>query len=326
MLGDLGRRIERLLYFGLLLILLGVLSVYFAAAASYFASSDTRALDAIAALIERNKAQLESLFRRQSEPLSPTTDRQRRTASLRKSLGLPSEVSAPSLDASTYRGRLYELASSVPDSYEIRDQLSQLLDTRLAPAQILEKIKAQRDSMVRERGIVLGVELPRSLTLQYGTTDFRVPSQLLAAALLLGLYLLSLAWAGSFYITRQRELLMIRGLNDYKASFPHILNAFAVDFSGLNSRLGIRTKPKSASVNLRIGKVVTTAMRCLLVVAIIGPILFCVAHASLTLFAILELHWVLKGVAWLGAFLLLLLALMLVLLEVVGLHGKHFYE
>ncbi|WP_234196319.1 hypothetical protein [Pseudacidovorax sp. NFM-22] len=273
MLHTLGLRIERLLYFGFVLLLICALEVYFTAAAAYFNATETRALDSLIEIFEKDRDQLKGLYDESRKPYRPSTDRENKVAEMRASLGLPAKKGGPPGDGPTYKSKVESLLNSSPGAWQIQGQIGSSLDLEKNPDQILDALKNLKNLSNRERGTVLGIETPRLLTLQYGSADFRISAQFLAGGLLVALYPLSLVWLGSFYITRQRELLGIRATRDLKDVFPHILNILAVDFSGLRRRLGLSVKPRDALINLGIARIASISLRSLFIIIAVFPYL-----------------------------------------------------
>lgn len=326
MLHTLGLRIERLLYLGFVLALIAALEVYFTAAAAYFDATDTRVLNALIGVVEKNKEELRELYDESKKPRPPATERDARVADMRARLGLPPQQSDRIGDTPTYKSKLQELLISLPEWWDLRDQLGGSLDSDMPPEEVLGKLHELRKGKIQDRGTVLGIETPRLLTLQYGSADLRVSAQPLATALLVALYPLSFVWLGSFYVTRQRELLGIRGARDFKEAFPHILNFVAVDFSGLQQRLGFRVRHKEARLNLAVARLATTVLRCIFVVVAVSPLVAGLGYSTIQLIDLLSPPLpliILAGVAFLAlAFLTLAIAIQ----EAFALRGKLFYE
>lgn len=326
MLFTIGLRIERLLYLGFFLLLLCGLQVYFTAAAAHFSATETGALDSLIAILEQNKSELQSLYDSDRKPRPRDTEREQRVATMREKLGLPAAQSQTRGDRPTYKGKLQDLLISLPGSLDLRGQLGGTLDSAQSPEEILTRLRSLRQGKLQERGTVLGIEAPRLMTLQYGSADFRVSAQPLATGLLLAFYPLLLVWLGSFYITRQRELLGIRSAQDYKEAFPHILNFVAVDFSGLQRRLGFRAKPREARINLYISRFATTFIRCVFVVMAVAPMITGIAYSTVQLFGLLDPPMYFIALAAVAFIIVMLLGLASVIQEALALRGKLFYE
>lgn len=326
MLFSLGRRIERLLYFGFVLLLLCALEVYLAAAAAYFSATDTRSLDALVAQIESDESELQKLYDASKRPRHLSSERERAVASMRKSLGLPPRPADPLDNVPTYRSRLHDILVSVPEWWSADDSVGGILGTDKAPQQIVAALRELRARKIRDRGTVLGIETPRLLTLQYGSAEFRVSAQPLAGGLLTALYPLSVVWLGSFYITRQRELVGIRASRDFKEAFPHVLNFVAVDFSELWRRRGVRMKPKDVRFNSSFVGALTTAFRCSFVLVAVAPLVIGLGYSSVLLFSLTSPSWAIVLLAGLAYIVVGCGGVALVVQEAFGLYGKTFYE
>jgi len=325
MLMDTGLRIERLLYLAFFLVLLCCLEIYLTAAAAHFSASDTRSIDAVIEAVEQDRAELARLFELDKKPAVPDTAREHRAAAMRAKLGLP-PAARKEAAGETYKQRLEKLLLSLPRMWELQTQLSEAFDLKNSPEEILAKLRSLRASKIPDKGTILGIETPRLLTLQYGSADFRFSAQPLATALLIALYPLCVVWIGSFYITRQRELLAMRQLTDHKETFPHVLNFLAVDFSGFHRRIGLPTSRKNLRLNLILSVLLTTSIRCFFLAMLVAPIIGGLAYSSVQLFDLLSppiVVWISTGAVFLFVG---LLGLSLVIQEAIALRGKQFYE
>lgn len=325
MLMDTGLRIERLLYLAFFLILLCCLEIYLTASAAHFSASDTRSIDSVIDAVEQDRSELSRLFEIQKKPALPDTAREQRAAAMREKLGLPPAAQKEAA-GDNYKQRLENILIALPRMWELKAQLSEAFDSKSPPDEILAKLRNLRASKIPDKGTILGIETPRLLTLQYGSADFRFSAQPLATALLIALYPLSVVWIGSFYITRQRELLAMRQLADHKETFPHVLNFLVVDFSGFHRRIGLPTSRKNVRNNLILLAVLTTSIRCLFLAMLVAPIIGGLAYSSLQLFDLLSPPisiWISTGAVFLFV---ALLGLSLVIQEAIALRGKQFYE
>ncbi|MBT3068898.1 hypothetical protein [Rhodoferax sp. U11-2br] len=322
---DTGLRIERLLYLAFFLVLLCCLEIYLVAAAAYFSASDTQSLDVVIEAVEKDRTELRRLFELQSRPIIPDTAREQRTAAMRQKLGLP-PAERKNAAEETYKQRLENLLISLPRLWDLQAQLSEVFDLKNSPEEILAKLRSVRASKIPDKGTILGIETPRLLVLQYGSADFRLSAQPLATGLLIALYPLCVVWIGSFYITRQRELLAMRQLADYKETFPHVLNFLVVDFSGFHRKIGLQSSRKNVRFNLMLSAALTTSIRCLFLTMLVLPIIGGLAYSSFQLFDLLSPPmsiWIVTGAVFLFA---ASLSLSLVVQEAIVLRGKQFYE
>lgn len=322
---DTGLRIERLLYLAFFLVLLCCLEIYLTAAAAHFSASDTRSIDSAIQAIEQERVELNRLFELQKKPATPDTAKEQRAAAMRQKLGLPPAVQKE-IAGDSYKERLKNVIITLPGVWGIREQLPEVFESKNSPEEILQKLQGLRTSKLPDKGTILGVETPRLLTFQYGSADFRFSAQPLAAALLIILYPLCAVWIGSFYITRQRELLAIHQLVDHKKTFPHVLNFLAVDFSEFHRKIGFQISHKSARLNLTLSFVSTTTIRCLFLSMLLAPMIGGLAYSSIQLFDLLSppaIIWIPTGAVFCF---IALLCMAMVLQEAVLLRGKKFYE
>jgi len=326
MLFTIGLRIERLLYLVFFLILICALQVYLTAAAAHFNAAETKTLDALINVFEGKKEELDELFRKSQTPSVAATERELRVAAMREKMGLAPAINSSGEDQSKYREKLSDLTLSVPNWYEIRAEVSGKINAKKSPEEIISLLTDLRRSKTQERGTVMGVETPRLLTVQYGSADFRLSAQPLATGLLAALYPLSFVWLGSFYITRQRELIGIRALNDYKQAFPHILNVFAVDFARLNAALGFETGKKSNKQTMMMVRFLATSLRTAFLLITIAPLIIGLGYSTYTLLELVEPPMPINLLAMFGYFSLVILALILLMQELIALKGKIFYE
>ncbi|QHJ00968.1 hypothetical protein GT347_25055 [Xylophilus rhododendri] len=323
MLSSIGLRIERLLYLVFFLLLMCALQVYLTAAAVHFNATDTRILDSFIQAIEEKQSELSLLYNEGQRIRRPTTDRDKRVATMRESLGLPASQLQETLDGQKYKARLREILLSTPQWYTLNENT---INAEKPIEQILLDLRQLRQSKIQDRGTVLGIEIPRLYTLQYGSAAFRLSAQPLAFALLIALYPLTFVWLGSFYITRQRELLALRALKDYKQAFPHILNFVAVDFSSLQQRMGILVKRKDARINLLASKIATTTLRGVFLTITVTPLVAGLGYSTIQLHDLLELPIPATAVATVAYIVMMALTFGLIIQEITALRGKIFYE
>ena len=326
MLLTIGLRIERLLYLGFFLLLICALQVYLTIVAVHFSAKDTRALESLINVLEVNSSRLQSLYEKDSAFSRPSSDKEARVESMRQLLNLPPTRNIDFNDKSTYASEVQELLLKVPDWYSLRDQLDGVFTVDKEPKALIAALKEHQRRKMPEKGIVLGIETPRHLTLQYGSTDFRFSAQPLATGLLIALYPLVFVWLGSFYITRQRELVAIRKASDHKTAFPHILNFVVVDSSNFLKTIGLSVKQKDVRVNLVLTRIVTTSIRCIFVVMTVLPLIAGIGYSSVQVSTLLELPGIIDILIAIAFFALSLLGILAILQEAITLHGKTFYE
>lgn len=326
MLFTIGLRIERLLYLGFFLLLICAVQVYLTTVAVHFGAKGTRALESLIASLEQNAPILKDLYEKDKAPRTPITETERRVEAMRKSLGLEPARKSNVLEGSTYASKLKDLLIAIPDWSSLRGQLDGVLTSDKAPETLIAALQELQKIKTPEKGTVLGIETPRQLTLQYGSTDFRFSALPLAIGLLIALYPLVFVWLGSFYITRQRELVAIRRARDYKDAFPHILNFVAVDSSNFQKSVGLPVRRKEIRFNLILARVATTLIRSIFVLITVAPFVVGIGYSSLQLSSLLELPVIVEVLTTIAFFILASLAFVSVAQEAITLHGKIFYE
>jgi len=115
----------------------------------------------------------------------------------------------------------------------------------------------------RKPTAVWGIETPRLLNIQYAGGDYKFPLTFLSTLLAIALAPLIIGWLGAIYMTRQRELLLISDLDDYKAAFPHVLNFLPVRFTKFEHivrRHPNRPRPRYENLVNRIGNALLRTM------------------------------------------------------------------
>jgi len=276
---NIGLRIERLLYFGFFLISLCWIELYFVEASAYFDNSQNRALETLISKLEGERLTLDKAFKEQKKLYIPKTEEELAIAEMRKKIGLePQTIESSATNDDSYHSKLKKILTEI-SLHSLSDiKLSSKIDSKKSPQQLITELKAELEVGQTNSAKVFGLEVPRLLSFQYGSSDFKIPSQFLATVLLLVTQTLAIIWIGSFYITRQRELLAIRSCNDYNQAFPHILNWFIVDFSAFYEKWGvIQTRKQRKQAILTMG-IITTTFRCftilIIILLIVGPLIY----------------------------------------------------
>lgn len=328
-LADMGRRVERLLYFWLFLVLLNFVVAYLAAAASYILDTDNRAIDELINSVEKNKAELQARFDHESKPLKPERERDIRIAKQRLLLNLPPVTTQSDNDQEkSYRKLLTEIFIPISVRHKLTQEIKNKFDIANPPEKIIKELRELSESSSKKSASILGIETPSSLSFQYGATDFKVPAPYLALALLTISLPLAVVWLGSFYITRQRELLLIRKARDHKLTFPHILNWLVFQLSytdyGFDGQQDLSRKQKIRT--LKITKFSTALFRSFIATSISSLILVPTLYSSLTLSSVLSLP---SPIVFIGIVFILIisaLSLFIIISEAMLLKSKVFYE
>ncbi|MDO8318793.1 hypothetical protein [Rhodoferax sp.] len=327
----LGRRLERLLYFGSVLLLLCFFELYFVSAAIY---SRAESPDGVAELIskfESNKAHLEELFEaaRVVQVEKGNLERDARYSETRRRLGLPEPSIASNQPKASYKGVVSELIAAVSNHSRASIEVAKhLIDAQKSPEEILATLRKHYQDILKKPINVWGIETPLIVPVQYGTAQYQVPTSFIANALLVGLAPLLIAWFGSLYVTRQRELMILRQVRDYKISFPHVLNILPIVLSSFPMFSGNRFKDaKVQSINRAFSRLATGAVRSFILLLFIAPMGLILAYSAIQLVLVRQdLTWMELIVVSSTAICLLCQAIFLVAQEWIILWGKEYYS
>jgi len=135
---------------------------------------------------------------------------------------------------------------------------------------------------------IWGVEGSRTVAVDYFGSSYRVSSRFGAVALFIALTLLSAAWIGSLYMTRQRELILISRLEDYKQAFPHIINILPVVLVDTLMRARRKQTRKQIRLALAYNRIKLALFRSFVLLIIIVPMLAINVYCGIKLFLSLE--------------------------------------
>lgn len=236
---------ERLIFVGLLLILLGFAEAYMATANKQI-REDRHAM-AITSLLGRlgtEESRLTELYQSKSESLStrsPTVSakekREKAVSETREKLGLPPPApkpeAPPSQEPVTYDEALGKIVLELRFQYpELSAEFAQhqYSDFATPPKKLIEALTEQKKVLDSSPTTVWGIQTPRLLQIQYAGIDYKFPFGFVSNTLAIVLAPMIVGWLGALTFTRQRELLIITSLDDYKLVFPHILNILPVNF------------------------------------------------------------------------------------------------
>lgn len=317
----LGRRIERLFFAGVLIILVCCIELYFVTASQIFSSERPSAENqSILNQIERNLDILTKLYEAkpakqidQAPPRGQTRKVDPKVLETRKALGLPPPTPEEPFGwkgkmpkQETYVDRMNDLINRAAiDARAAPGAIAKLVDLKKGPQENTAAIR-QRLAQVQTMPVsVWGIETPRLLSLQYGGLDYKIPADFIANALLVALAPILVGWMGSFLVTRKRELLLISELDDFKTTFPHILNLVPVNWERIETRLGIYHKPRERLASRFLGKIFLLLFRWLVLLLFFVPMGSVYAYAAKTLWIVsgseLDYHF------WVPAILLLVM-------------------
>lgn len=228
---DLGRRVERLLYFGSILLLLCFVELYFVSAARFVGEESPGRIAELAAKIKSEKDQLQKLFEAKPKSvLTPADTREKlAVANMRKRLGLPPQTEEVKPTGETYEDALTRLLHQLPYWYTLADTTRQLArDISTSPDQKLLKLGQLQEELLSRPATIWGIKTPLVLPMKYAGIEYQIPAEFIARAAFFALAPLALGWLLSLVITRERELMIMRGISDYRLTFPHVLNMLAV--------------------------------------------------------------------------------------------------
>jgi hypothetical protein len=112
------------------------------------------------------------------------------------------------------------------------EALSNGISESMSPDQIIAAVQ-NREKLLRETPITIwGIETPLVVPVEYGTARYAIPASVIANSLLIAMAPIIIWWFGSFQLTRQRELFLIRESENNKYLYPHILNLVPVIYIG----------------------------------------------------------------------------------------------
>jgi hypothetical protein len=329
----LGRRVERLLFWGVFLIALCFVEVFLATASTSLVDDETlRTLTTVRQQLQERQGELTELFEAGTRPRlkQRAPDETKRIDATRKKLGLqpspPPKKEGPK--DKTYAEALREILRQVEIRSAFRSSsVAAYLDSSKPPKVLIDQINEERSRILDRPAVIWGIQSPRIVALQYGGLDYKVPSEFLATALAVALAPLLIGWLGSVYITRQRELMILSTLEDYKLAFPHILNLMPVVFDRVNKRIGIRQAPKARSSAAKVNRYVLAALRSLVVLLFAAPMVGAFVYSAYLLF--LDPRSPFAPITIFAGLLTVVMAietLILFVQEWIVLHGKEFYE
>jgi hypothetical protein len=246
----LGLRVERLFVLGIFLIGASFIEMFVASTSDQIAHDSSRV--EIATMFDKvsiDESHLTELFKTPEAIASNASEiekhnsRARRSENARKLLGLPPEkiISANESTDSQKESysdviRRYKIESSfVSGASRKTDNLDKFVDVRKSPEELLQILAEEKKRSENKSVSVFGIEGPALVQIDYGPIGYKLPFKLISACTMHVLTVLTAIWLGSLYMTRQRELLIIAQLDDYKEAFPHILNVLPVNFHSIGS-------------------------------------------------------------------------------------------
>ncbi|MBU9217939.1 hypothetical protein KTD55_28130 [Burkholderia gladioli] len=287
MLSELGRRIERLMYFGGLLVVACALQVYMVATVNFIGTDNPAAFSVLADRIEESQSRLQDLF---SASVAPPTLRPRDTSAeiavTRKLLGLPPpELPPEPIAKDTYASSLDRLVLETAAKTGMRPTvLSGRLDTKKPPLDLVKSLRERQKELEKQPIVVWGIEAPITLPFQYGAAQYQVPNWVFANLLFIALLPLCIGWLGSIYFTRQREIFILRKVSDYKVAFPHILNILPIVPMSIDSVADARFVRMKYKYHSRVfNRIFFSLLRSILILVFALPMVFTIGYSALAL-------------------------------------------
>ncbi len=207
-----GRRVERLLYLGLVLMVITYADVFITKAVRNLEGDPIAlAMNDLLVYLRTNKADLDKLYLdSQRAPLKYQALR---------------DHYANELHSAISRGTLrnFNAYYNAGVHTTIDAELAKLIDFNMRPDEIIGDL--QRRLTERSRGTkLLNVEVPSLIKIQMGGGEYQLPIQLVSASLTILLAPLLLLWVGALYVTRYREIFLILTTSNVGETFPHVLN------------------------------------------------------------------------------------------------------
>jgi hypothetical protein len=278
-----------------------------------------------------------------------TSERSQLAAETRKALGLPEpppprprpERLKPDMSTSASGSAARSLSPAAPLTYaeslnkivgEIvvetkvpPEDLAKFNDPNRTPSELIAMLQKQKDAMESRPTAVWGIQTPRLLQVQYAGLDYKIPFLPLSVTLAVALLPMMVGWIGAFYMTRQRELIYIADLQDYKLAFPHILNSLPVRFKRFEAVL--KNAPKRPNLFAFAIRTMSAVTRSIVLLLFLTPMLFAYGYSIYQLWDMndRQLTWPFE----VGGTILVVpfvLVLGLILQEWVALHNKLFDE
>lgn len=335
----LGKRVERLLFAGTFVLAACFVELYFATASERLAEDrPTDSLQRLVTELEGVEPALNQLFTIKSDVSAPAVsnipariqnDRERTLAETRRALGLPAETrerpsgSKAVLKTETYADRVRDITNKAAIATQAdASEISKLVDISMPPRALIATLREKIAVATRKPLQVWGIEMPRQLSVQYAGLDAKVPAGIIAKMLLAVLAPILIGWASSLYLTRQRELLLISKLEDYKLSFPHVLNLVPVTFERLGEPFN---SAKMANPHSSANRYFALCLRVAVILLFLAPMIISLAYSGYSLAAPITGSFTITSiVCFFVSFILVLQGIGLLFQEAIILRGKEF--
>jgi hypothetical protein len=337
----LGRRVERLVFGGILLFVLSFGEVYLSTANKQLvADRSTDFIDNVLRTIESQEGELTLLFSAKLEPVarqaqrSELPDDEGRVAEMHRRLGLPPPP-PPRTDKSagnpskptTYAGVLEEIVDQVIITTKAPRELKTYVDPSKSPIEIIRNLRQLRDAAFAKPATVWGVQAPRLVKLEYAGQPVALSLEVLSTLLGIALAPLTIGWLSALYITRQRELALIGQLEDFKDAFPHPLNLLPVSFAFITNAQNYSINSKKHADARKTNRGMLALLRCTIAAFLSFPLLAAYFYSCYQLWdANGNADFLLAAIAVFFAFVMLCQSSLITLQEWMFLRRKEFFE
>jgi len=241
----LGRRVERLLAGGVLLIFLCLAAFYLSFAARHYTEDRvSQGIGSLALLIDGDEKVLQRFYELESQ---------------RQKLAKKKEAAGENFYRKALEDKVARAAElSGADAAKLRE----LVNEAQPPGEIASVLRERKKQLDAQPATVAGVRVPS------GSLGFRIPAAFISNAMIIALAPLIIAWLGALYATRRREL--IAAYAGY-GLFPHVLNTDHLPLEALVRRYATRwDEPQLYDVRHAVLKFVRMAVLAMLVVPMMG--------------------------------------------------------
>lgn len=281
--------------------------------------------------IAKNEDNLSKLFQAKESPVSKAQliqekNRQDAVRNTRVRLGLPldppTKATEKSNEPQTYTAAVNQLISELAkDSHTDSSEIRKYIDLQLSPSDLSKNLQDQLKTMENTPTTVWGIRMPILFQLQYAGREYQFPFSFVSGMLEVALAPIIIGWLGALYATRQRELLLIAKLDNYKQAFPYILNFLPVQFGNLQ-----RIKRADRWI-LNFHCVLLSSFRSLVLLVLSTPMLIGFSYSLVEMNEIIQNGMsILLNIGYALAFIMFVQAAMLVLQEWFILKNKYFFE
>ncbi|MDO9387619.1 MAG: hypothetical protein Q7T65_13035 [Thiobacillus sp.] len=337
----LGRRIERLIFVGILLILVCFAEAYVATVNKQIREDrHAMAITYLLSRLESDESRLTELYQSKSESLSARNStisaegkREKAVNETRIKLGLPPPAPKPkasSQEPVTYGEALRKIVLELRLQYpELGAEFAQhqYSDFTTPPKKLIDTFTEKKKVLESSPTTVWGIQTPRLLQFQYAGIDYKFPFGFVSNTLAIVLAPMIVGWLGALTFTRQRELLLITSLDDYKLAFPHILNILPVNFIRIERLFQQTGTAKDRISRRRLNILMASIFRTFFILLITLPLVFGFLYSIVQLFDLnKDLGAIFLYVGFFMAFVMFNQMLYLAIQEWTFLHKKEFYE